>query len=61
MKYIITIMLIIALSSCSWIRKIDSSLNKNIHDSISVKIDTVKEYKNFNGLNKQDSLIKKNN
>jgi len=44
--------------SCSWGRKIDTFLNKNIHDSVSVKTDTLKEYKSIFLTKTQDSLSK---
>ena len=42
--------------SCSWSRKIDSFLNKNIHDSVLVKSDTLSDFLKTNGVYKQDSI-----
>lgn len=57
MKYLILVLLLL-LVSCSLGRKINNILNKNIYDSFSVKIDTIKEYKNISSLNKQNTLKK---
>jgi hypothetical protein len=44
--------------SCSWSRKIDTLLNKNIRDSVSVKTETLDEYKSIDLTKTQDSLSK---
>ena len=57
MKYILITIMFTTILGCGWIKKIDNTLNKNIKDSISLKIDTTKEYKQkFNYLSKHDSL-----
>lgn len=58
MRNFIVIILIMTILSCSWGRKIDTFLNKNIHDSVSVKTDTLKEYKSIDLTKTQDSLSK---
>ena len=42
--------------SCSWSRKIDYFLNKTIHDSVSVKSDTLSDFLKSNIVSKQDSI-----
>jgi len=58
MRNFIVIILIMTILSCSWSRKIDTLLNKNIHDSVSVKTDTLKDYKSIGLTKTQDSLSK---
>ena len=60
MRYFIMIILIMFIVSCSWSRKIDNFLNKYIHDSVSVKSDTLSDFLKTNGVSKQDSLSKYN-
>ena len=54
------IILIMFIVSCSWSRKIDIFLNKNIHDSVSVKSDTLSNFLKTNRVSKQDSISRYN-
>jgi hypothetical protein len=60
MKYLITIMSITLLLSCSIRHKVGTFLNKNIHDSVSIKTDTIKEFNSTNLVKITDSISKKN-